>query len=657
MNTLLIAVVTPLTLVLLVVGFGVLSRRLLGVRMGWFRVILAGLLTSGLIGPISKAVQPEPQAGSVTPLWFILLALACGLLIVMVLLVVAEAVVPTGSLLPPTQWLGSLRRRWGRTRRYSRIMTIAIRHGLGPYLSGRRRSGLADPHDRVRLARALARALEDSGVTFVKLGQVLSTRRDLLPVEFVTELSRLQDQVAPVGWDRIGTVLTDELGRSPDEVFASLEREPLAAASIAQVYAATLRSGERVVVKVQRPDIEQAVLLDLDIVARLAATLQANTRWGRSLDVVGLAHGFADAVREELDFRVEATNMAAVAAAATARADTSVRLPLPHTALCGRRVLVMQRLDGVLLDAGEDGPTPESRQTLARTLLHGMLRQVMLDGVFHADPHPGNVLVLADGGLGMLDFGSVGRLDAGIRSALQRLLLALDGGQPLAVTDALLEIVTRPDEIDELRLERDLGQFLARHLGPGATPGVRMFTDLFTIVTRHGLAIPPEVAAVFRALATLEGTLTSLAPGFDLVAEAREFGRSYLTEQLSTVSVRDLAVGELAALLPMLRRLPRRVDRIADALERGRLGVNVRLLSTDRERRQVTDLLHQALLAFFAPAVAVVAVLLLGTEGGPAVTGTVSLYQLFGYSLLVVSAVLALRVLMTIFRRDRMSDA
>jgi ubiquinone biosynthesis protein len=281
-----------------------------------------------------------------------------------------------------------------------------------------------------------------------------------------------------------------------------------------------------------------------------------------------------------------------------------------------------------------------------------MLRQVLLDGVFHADPHPGNVLVLADGRLGLLDFGSVGRLDTSVRAALQRLLLAMDRADPLAASDALLEVLLRPDEVDQERLERSLGQFMARHLGPGTTPGVRMFSDLFRIVSEYGLSVPPEVAAVFRALATLEGTLDRLAPGFDLVTEARSLAGSYAT-QLEVASPQQAVGEELTMLLPMLRRLPRRVERIASAAEHGRLSVHVRLFADERDRRHLTGMLHQVLLTILAATAGIMAVLLLGTGGGPRVTATVSLYQLLGYNLLVVCAILALRVLVLIFRPDR----
>jgi ubiquinone biosynthesis protein len=649
------AVLIVVSLVGIVGGFALLARRLLGLRFGVVRLLIAGLLGFAVAGPITTAVVGTvPTTGEgVTPVWFLILASACALLVAMAFLVIAEALLPSGSLPGPLEWRRALRGRVARARRYSQISRIAIRHGLGPYLRGRRRAELDAPGGRVRLARSVRRALEEGGVTFVKLGQVLSTRPDLLPVELIEELGRLRDQATPAPWEQVEQVLAAELSGPPDEVFARFDRRPLAAASVAQVHAARLRSGAEVVVKVQRPGIRSVVERDLDIVARLAARLEAGTRWARSIGTRDLANGFAAAVREELDFRIEAGNMAAVAAGHGQ--DGAVQVPVPHAPLCTERVLVMQRLHGTPLTAA--GPVIAERgldrDALARTLLESLLRQIMLDGVFHADPHPGNVLVLADGRLGLLDFGSVGRLDASVRAALQRLLLAMDRGDPLAASDALLELMLRPDEVDQQRLERALGQFMARYLTPGAAPGVRMFSDLFRIVAEYGLSVPPEVAAVFRALATLEGALAQLAPGFDLVAEARSSAGRYTAEPLEPAAARQMVDEELTTLLPMLRRLPRRVERIASAAEHGRLSVHVRLWADERDRRHVTGMLHQVLLTILAATAGIMAVLLLGTGGGPTVTATVSLYQLLGYNLLVVCGILALRVLVLIFRPDR----
>jgi ubiquinone biosynthesis protein len=581
--------------------------------------------------------------------------LGIALLVAMGFLVLAEAVLPSGSLRPVT-WARALRHRLARARRYLQISRIAARHGLLPYLRGRRRHQADTPAGRAGLARSVRLALEEGGVSFVKLGQLLATRRDLLPTEFVNELSRLHHQVTPAPWPQVEQVLGQELG-TPDAVFDKLDARPLAAASIAQVHQARLRSsGAEVVVKVQRPGIRPVVERDLDIVDRMARRLQTRTRWGATIGAVELARGFANALHEELDFRVEARNMAVVAAAsAVPGTDTSVRLPAVHPQLCTERVLVMERLDGLPLDAA--GPVIDTRgldrQVLARALLGCLLRQIMLGGVFHADPHPGNILLLDDGRLGLLDFGSVGRLDALLRAALQQFLLAIDRGDPAGLYDALLEVMVRPDDLDEQRLQRALGQFMARHLNPGAAPEVEMFTDLFRLVASYDLMVPPEVAAVFRALATLEATLGRLAPGFDIVAESRTFAAAQLSGQLQPTSLRQAANDELPTLLPMLRRLPRRADRITNALEHGRLGLGVRLFADPRDRRFLTTLVHQILLAFLGATTGIMAVLLLGSSGGPKLSPTVSLFQVLGYNLLVVSAVLILRVLVTTFRPPR----
>lgn len=611
----------PITFLLLVMGMALAARRILGLRVGLLRTGLMCLLAMSIATSIFGETSTEPSAALVT------VQLGLSILVVIGLLAFAEIIVPTGSIPPPTEWWGMLRRRIARTRRYSRITAIAVRHGLGPYLRGRERTSTG-------LSRSLRLALQDAGVTFVKLGQVLSTRADLLPQDFVDELSLLQDKVPAAKWDQVRAVLDAEVGL---DAFQEVDPEPLAAASIAQVHRAVLKSGAEVVVKVQRPDVRATAEGDLDIVTRLAEKLQ-RTRWGAALGIRDLAAGFAAALREELDFKIEARNITTVAAAS----DSSVGLP--HVHLSTSRVLVMDRLDGVPLRGAQEN------EGLARTLLRFVLRQVMLDGVFHADPHPGNVLLLADGRLGLLDFGSVGRIDSALRSALQRLLLAIDRSDPADLTDALLELTSRPEDIDEQRLERALGQFMARHLGAGMRPDVEMFGDLFLIVSRFGLSIPPEIAAVFRALATLEGTLATLAPGFNVVVESRSFAAEQIAERLTPESVQRTMAEELQAVLPMLRRLPRRIDRITGAVEQGRLSMSMRLFADERDRSFITGLLHQVMLTALGATAGVMAVLLLGSTGGPQLAADVGLHQVLGYNLLIIAVLLGLRVVVTVLR-------
>ena len=619
-------------------------RRLLGVRFSVTRLAIAAAIAWAVSTPILTAMlgprRPDGTLRDATRPALLVLTLLVMLLPSMVFLVVAEALAPSGSLPTPLEWVRGLRSRVARSRRYWRFTMILIRHGLGPYLRGRR------PH--ADIGRSLRGALDEGGLTFIKFGQILSTRRDLLPAEVIEELSKLQHQAASVPWPRIEQVLTEEYG-DIDRVFARFDREPLAAASVAQVYSARLVSGEEVVVKVRRPGVTGQVARDLDIIRRLARTLEQRTAWARALGTVALAEGFAAALREELDFRIEARNLAAVAGTG---AD-GVAVPRAFGAYSSERVLVMERFDGVPLRSALSQLAERgiARRDLAERLLDYLLRQVMVDGVFHADPHPGNILLLADGRLGMLDFGSVGRLDSALRAAMQRLLAAVDSGDPLYLCDAVLEVMTAPEDVDEDALERDLGRFTARYLRSGSGFDVAMFTDLFRIVTSHGLAVPPEVAAVFRALGTLEGTLTELARDFDIVAEARRLAGSYALERLTPEALKKEAAGELAALLPMLRRLPRRVDRVVGALESGKLSVNVRLFADRRDREVVTGLVHQVLITVLAATSGLMGVLMVGREHGPMVGTKVSLYQFLGYSFLAVATVLALRVLVVVFRR------
>jgi ubiquinone biosynthesis protein len=398
---------------------------------------------------------------------------------------------------------------------------------------------------------------------------------------------------------------------------------------------------------------------DLDIIARLARRTEARATWARAIGVAGLAEGFAIGLREELDFRVEAANLAAASAASEASGGAAgkpdgVVIPRVYHDLSTRQVLVMERLDGEALSkAATDPESPladDDRERLARNLLDCVLRQIVIDGIFHADPHPGNVLLLADGRLGLIDFGSVGRLDSGLRAALQRLLLGLERRDPVALTDALLEVTARPDDLDEQALERSVGALLVRHLAAGRTPDFTLFTELFRLVARHELAVPPEFASTFRALSILEGGLTLLAPRFDIVAEAERFGQTELAARLGPASLKEAAAEEVASLLPMLRRLPRRVDRIAAALEGGRLNVNVRALADERDRKVITGWVQLGVLTVLAATAGFMAVALLALRGGPAMTPAIGLYQFLGYCLLVICALLALRVLAAVFR-------
>lgn len=644
--------IAPLSALPLVWLLSIVISRPLAMDFSLIRRLAAGLIAFAGTADLIKAITPAELVDVANPFpafWYVLIGTLMAVVIAMVLLVLVEALVPSGSLLGPVQTVRAIPRWYRRTLRYLRIASILMRHGLGAYVFTRQRPDLSTELGRRRLARSLAASLDEAGVSFVKLGQILSTRADLLPAEFVEELATLQAGASPVAWADVHEVLATELGRDPAEVFAEVDEVPLAAASIAQVHTARLLDGTAVVVKVQRPRIAQVVASDLDIVERIARRLERSTQWGRSLGVVALADGFAASLREELDFRTEARNTTAIATAAAQRgADVVVRTPRLVPGLATRRVLVMERFTGVPVDTA---PAGTDTAALAAALLDCLLGQILVDGVFHADPHPGNILLL-DGDplrVGLLDLGSVGRVDGALRASLGQLLLALDRADPAALVDALLEVVTAPDGLDERALQRAMGRFLVRNIGPGLPLDSAVIGDLFAVIARFRLATPPELAAVLRAIGTLEGTLTRLNPGFDLIAGARVFASAQLAARLEPAALRKSMTDELAGLLPLVRRLPRRVDRIFAALDAGTLTVR---LAAPTAPAWSAGVLKVVLATAIAATTGVMAALLLVSGGGPRISESMSLNQLIGYLLLMISAILGLRVLGQVYRSD-----
>ncbi|MBB5078448.1 ABC1 kinase family protein [Nonomuraea endophytica] len=646
---------TPLSLAAVAWLAAVVARRALGIPVGWPRTIVVGFFVTSAIG--SAVTSFSEFAGIVAdgrimvsmPAAYLVLSLVIAWLFVLGLtaLVVLEVVVPTGTLPSPLDLLKGWKARRRRTRRYAQIMKIAVRHGLGGYLRGRRRT---DPYQgAAKLARSLKAALNEGGVTFVKLGQMLSTRRDLIPGQFADQLATLQTSADPEPWPEIEAAIRAALGRPVAEVFASVDPEPMAAASVAQVHAARLLDGREVVLKVQRPRARAQVASDMEIILRLSRRLERSTPWGRSLRVFTLAKGFAASLDEELDYTVERDNLRSVAATL----DGGIAVPEVVDEHSSGTLLVMTRLRGTPVGAAAPVLAAlgrERRAQIAHQLLSEVLRQQVRTGVFHADLHPGNVLVDEDGGLGLLDFGSVGRLDDSTRRALGMLLLAVDRDDAIAATDALIELLDRPRGLAERDLERQIGQLMVRYrTGTGRGGSSGMFGSLLRVVHDNGFAVPPQIAAAFRALAALDGTLALISPDVDMVGAAREQGRALMREAAEPGKVRADLEERLAGYLPILQRLPRRINHVVEDLEQGRLSFNVRPLADDGDRRFLTGLVQQIVIAVLAGSATLGAIMLITADIGPMITPNIRLLAVAGGALLLIGFILALRSLALIF--------
>lgn len=669
-----IGLVGVVSTVVMLVLLAATARRVMGAAVGWIRSAVVALamltvtswvLTNGLLDVGWSRPDGTLTVAPGVALVAIVLAFAWAFVLGLCVLLVLELLVPTGSVPGPWRALRGLRQGRRETRRYAQILAIGVRHGLGGALT----RGARQPDgsrlsrtDQRRQAAALRDALSDAGVTFVKFGQVLSTRRDLLPATFADALATLQSEVPPAPWPQVEAAVVDALGQPIDEAFAEFSPEPLASASVGQVHAARLLDGREVVVKVQRPGARAQVETDLAILGRLARRIERDTAWGRSLGVVDLADGFAASLREELDYTVELENTLALRAA-LARGPASddggdapgarprVRVPEVYPELSGTTLLVMERLDGVPVGRAADvlaGLDDAVRADLAARLLTATLDQVLVAGTFHADLHPGNVLVTADGRLGLLDMGSVGRLGEPERLALAAVLLAVDADDAVAATDALLELLDAPADLDVRRLERAVGQVIVRFRGAGASGA--MFTALFRLVTDAGLAVPSQVAAAFRTFTSLEGTLRLIDPGFDLVAGARATAQPLVRRVVTPEGLRERATSLFLGLAPELERLPRRLAKVTSDVEAGRLTVNVRSFAHPDDRAFVTGLVQQVVSTVIAAAAVVAAVVLVSADSGPELVEGLRLFAVLGAALGFVGTVLAVRVLVFAFR-------
>ena len=628
--------------------FAWVARRLLGLGPGPLSKTMAagflGWLGCGVVGLL--VFEQTSNRGTLLAVTF-----AASILFTMLAVVALELAArpgrpakPPGTIPHPVR---NVRERIARLRRYVQIVRIAARHGI------RMRRGdepLRVPARQVRLA------MDEAGGMFVKLGQMLAGRPDVVGPAMAIELAHLQEDVAPAAWADVEMLVRDELGCPLEEVFASFEREPVAAASIAEVHRATLaEDGTRVVVKVQRPGVRALVERDLSIMLRLSSRAEQRTVWGRNTDVAAVAREFAENLMGELDFEQESRNITEVGAALASTPEVCV--PEVRVGLSTSRVLVMEELKGVTLAQGERVATlGVDRNKLADVLLRASLACVMNGERFHADPHPGNVMILEDGRLGLLDLGSTGRLDALEQASIAAMLTAIRRNDPELLREAVLEIAVARQPVDERRLERALARFMARHLGAGAVPNVAMLQDLAQTFLDLGIALPASTTLLFRMLVTLEGTLSTLCPGYPLIQAAEDFAPELIQERVDVTNLSGQIRDEAVALLPVLRRAPRHLDRVATLIERGELRASLSLFTTERDARVLTRLVDRLVVAFAGAALGIVSALLLGLSGGPVVSGSVTLFDVFGYIGLVLATVLLLRAVVAAIKEDASAD-
>ncbi len=469
-------------------------------------------------------------------------------------------------------------RRVSQLPRYQEIVTTFVRHGFGFTLDllpvsqkWRRRLRPYPITEPQTLPVHFRIALEELGPTFVKLGQVLSTRPDLLPPEYIVELSRLQDEVPPLPWKEIRTVLEEELDQPLRQKFRHIHTKPKAAASLGQVHVAALPDGTDVVVKIQRSNIRKTIETDLDILHDVARYAQRHTPLGQLYNLEEIAEDFADTLHEEMNYLREGHN--ADRFRENFRGEPRIYIPRVYWTHTTRRVLTLERIEGIKIDNIEAiEEAGFSRSKLAEHAARLSVKEILENGFFHADPHPGNLIVMDNGALGVMDFGMVGHLSDQDRIDLIRLYTVVVRLDAQGVVDEMIHIGAAPPDVDRSALARDVERLLLRYYGLPlkSVRATEVMQEIRPVVFEHHLHLPTNLWLLGKSLAMMEGLGRRLDPNFDIFAFSRPYvGRLILRtvlpnrRQLESLLHRGMIWNDL------LIKVPRTGLAVLDRLEKG----------------------------------------------------------------------------------------
>jgi ubiquinone biosynthesis protein len=529
--------------------------------------------------------------------------------------------------------------------RWGEILSVLSKYGLADWISRFDldfAKGLLKDRGGESLARQtretrIRLALNELGPTFIKLGQILSTRPDLVGVRLAEELQLLQTETRPDPPERVRALIEQELGQTVDELFAEYDDTPLASASIGQVHRARLRGGQPVVVKVQHANIEETVRVDLDILAGLAQLAEKIPEFANYRPRSTVAE-FQRMLRRELDFGREERNLQQFAQ--DFAEDSTVRIPASYPDLCTGRVLTMEFLDGVKLsETGRLSALGFDLFEVARRGADMYLEMIFTNGIYHADPHPGNLLLLEGNVIGLLDFGMVGRLDESLRESVEEMLISIAGRDPEQLTSIITRLGSVPPNLDYSSLSMDVADFVS-HYGSQSLDEFNLsgaLNEMTEIIRRYNIMLPARIGMLIKVLVMLEGTSRMVSPAFSLMEVMQPYRRKMVWRRLS-VGRRVRKMRRIYSELEHLAQvLPRRVADILQQVQSGKFDVHL-------DHRGLEPSVNRLVLGMLASALFLGSSLLLSRNVPPLFHDV----SILGVSGSVISLALGLRLLRAI---------
>lgn len=549
-----------------------------------------------------------------------------------------------------------------RLKRYKDVTLLLVKYGRSDLV---KQAGLEDhlelsEHDLSETApkaEELAADLEKLGPTFIKLGQLLSTRADLLPSPYLEALTRLQDRVEPFAYEEVDRIVSGEIGVRISKAFADFDPQPLAAASLAQVHRASMRDGREVVVKVQRPNIREQIVEDLEALGQIAQFLDAHTELGKRYDFENMLNGLRSSLLRELDFKLEASNL--ITFSENLREFERIIIPEPVEDFCTSRVLTMEYLQGKkITDLSPlrlmeiDGPG------LARELFHAYLKQILLDGFVHADPHPGNVFLTEDDQIALLDLGMVVRLLPSFRDNVLRLLLAISEGRGEEAADVTIRMGEPKSRFDKTDFTKRIGELVAEH-GEASLSRLnsgQVVLEITKISADCWFRLPSEFTMVAKTLLNLDRVVFSLDPGFEPTAIIRQRAMEILQRNLMQSIAPNNLIGGVVEIKEFVEKLPGRVNKILDTIGNNEFKVDVNAIDEKIVLEGLQKVANRISLGLILAALIVGASMLMRIETPFRIFGYPGFAMIFFLLAAIAGVALVITIVMTDVKARKKSD-
>lgn len=555
-----------------------------------------------------------------------------------------------------------LKRRYKNINRLREITTILIKYGFDYFVKQLGLTNLISKGEKIlklkpskiaqlSLPVRVRLALEELGPTFIKLGQILSTRPDLIPSDYIEELQKLQDEVPPFAYEQVEKAIKKELGADVSEIFKSFEQIPFAAASLGQVHQAILKDGEKVVVKVQRPDIEKIIETDLDILFHLARLTEKHIPDSRLYDPVGIVEEFAKVIRLELDYGTEGRN--AERFKKNFEGEEIIYTPKIYWEFSSKRILTMELIEGIKINALEElDKAGYDRKKIAENGAKAFMKQILIDGFFHADPHPGNMLVMKGEIIGFMDFGMMGRLDEETREKGVDLFIALMERNPDKIINEMLDLGIAPPEIDTRSLKIDIKEMIDRYYNKPLRE-IRLgelINQLVEISIKYQIKMPAEFALLGKALLTIEGIGLELDPDFNLAEIAKPYAKDIILERKSPQRLFIKFLNDLNELYNLIILIPRQLNKTLKKMEKGTFKLEFQHRGLENLISALDKAANRIAFSLILAAIIVGSSLIMQTDKGPHFMG----FPVIGVFGFLIAAILGLGLVIIIIRSGKM---